>query len=136
MSWSYDNTDLGTDTAAGRLNAVRLLIGDTTTADQQVQDEEIVFALAQGSDSIYSAGSWMAKSLASKYARYVDVDLDGQLSESYSQLQSHYNSLAESLSQKAKTYGSALGVAAGGLVESRIKRDQFREDPLVSYEEP
>jgi hypothetical protein len=29
MAWSYDPTDLDTTTASGRLNTVRLLIGDT-----------------------------------------------------------------------------------------------------------
>ena len=47
MAWSYDATDLGTSTASGRLNSVRLLVGDTDTNDQQVQNEEITFALAQ-----------------------------------------------------------------------------------------
>jgi hypothetical protein len=37
MAWSYDETDLGTTTASGRLNSVRLLLGDTDTNDQQVQ---------------------------------------------------------------------------------------------------
>ena len=41
MAWSYDATDLGTGTASGRLNSVRLLVGDTDTTDQQVQNEEI-----------------------------------------------------------------------------------------------
>ena len=49
MAWSYDATDLGTGTVSGRLNSVRLLVGDTDTNDQQVQNEEVIFALAQTS---------------------------------------------------------------------------------------
>ena len=45
MAWSYDPTDLNTTTASGRLNTVRLLVGDTDTTDQQVQNEEVTFSL-------------------------------------------------------------------------------------------
>ena len=41
MGWTYDPTNLGTADAAQRLNSVRLLVGDTDTADQQLQDEEV-----------------------------------------------------------------------------------------------
>ena len=33
MAWSYDPTDLDTTTASGRLNTVRLLVGDTDELD-------------------------------------------------------------------------------------------------------
>ena len=46
MSWSYDFNALSTP-----LNAVRLLIGDTDTTNQQMQNEEIAFFLLQ-----YSGG--------------------------------------------------------------------------------
>jgi hypothetical protein len=45
MAWSYNPSNLGTDTGAERLNVVRYLVGDTDVNDQQVQDEEITFAL-------------------------------------------------------------------------------------------
>jgi hypothetical protein len=49
MTWSYNPSNLGTDTAtAERLNVVRYLVGDTDVDDQQVQDEEITFALSRG----------------------------------------------------------------------------------------
>ena len=34
MAWSYEETDLTTDTDTGRLNSVRLLVGDTDELDQ------------------------------------------------------------------------------------------------------
>lgn len=142
MSWSYDETDLGTDTAAGRLNAVRLLVGDTDTNDQQVQNEEITFSLGQTGNNIYYAAAWVSRTLASKYSRLVDTDLDGQLSEKYSQLQAHYKSLSKDLEFQGAKAGGVLGVAAGGLSKaimdgieentdrkgSRIRRDQFLFD--------
>lgn len=140
MAFSYDETNLSTDTAAGRLNAVRLLVGDTDTSDPQSQDEEIIFALAQNGDNVYLTASWIARSIAAKYARLVDTDLDGQLNEKYSQLQTHYKGLSDTLEYQGKTTSGGLGFVAGGLsrarmkaVESntdrkgsRIKRDQFR----------
>jgi len=146
MAWSYDETDLGTDTASGRLNAVRLLVGDTDTNDQQIQNEEILFALGQSGSNIYSAASWACRTIASKYSRLVDTDLDGQLSEKYSQLQAHYKSLASDLEFQATKVGASLGFVAGGLSKStmkavetdtdrtgsRIRRDQFRYQEIYS----
>ena len=146
MAFSYDETDLGTDTASGRLNAVRLLVGDTDTNDQQIQNEEILFALGQSGSNIYSAASWVCRTIASKYSRLVDTDLDGQLSEKYSQLQNHYKSLASDLEFQATKVGASLGFVAGGLSKStmkavetdtdrtgsRIRRDQFRYQEIYS----
>lgn len=140
MAWTYDETNLSTDTTTGRLNAVRLLVGDTDTNDQQVQNEEINFALAQNGNNIYLTGSWIARSIAAKYSRLVDTDLDGQLAESYSQLQKHYKGLSDTLEFQGKTTSGGIGFVAGGLskatmksvesdtdrVGSRIRRDQFR----------
>lgn len=146
MAFTYDETNLNTSTAIGRLNAVRLLVGDTNTSDQQVQNEEIYFALSQSGDNIYSAGSWICRTIASKYSRLVDTDLDGQLSEKYSQLQTHYKSLASDLEFQATKVGASLGFVAGGLSKStmkavesntdragsRIRRDQFRYQEIYS----
>lgn len=140
--WSYDETSLGTSTADERLNSVRLLVGDTDTNDQQVQNEEIAFALSQNGNNIYYAASWIARTIASKYARYVDTDLDGQLSESYSDLQTHYTKLAQTLDFQGKKLSGGLGMAAGGISKARmevvedledrvkpsIRRDQFLDE--------
>ena len=134
MSFSYDDTDLGTDTASGRLNSTRLLLGDTNSLEPQVQDAEVVFSLAQNSDNVYLAAAWLARVVAMKYAREVD--------------------LAEDLEYQAKVTGSRLGVSAGGIskstissvrqntnrVEPSFRRDQFWNPPnydsnTVDYEE-
>jgi hypothetical protein len=140
VTWTYDPTNLGTATAAERLDSVRFLVGDTDTNDQQVQDEEIAFALDQNGNNIYLSASWVARGIAAKFARLVDTDLDGQLSEKYSQLQAHYKGLSDTLEYQGKTTSGGLGFAAGGLSRatmkavktntdrtgSRIQRDQFR----------
>lgn len=53
MAWSYDPTDLNTTTTSGRLNTVRLLIGDTNTLDQQLANEEITFSLSENNNNVY-----------------------------------------------------------------------------------
>ena len=148
MSWSYDPTDLNTDTASGRLNAVRLLVGDTDTNDQQVQNEEITFALTQTNNNVYFGAGWVARTIASLYSRKVDTTLDGALSADYSDLAGKYTKLAEDLEYQGKKAGAILNVAAGGITKTQIeaarentnriegsfRRDQFKNPP--SYETP
>jgi hypothetical protein len=148
MAWSYDASDLDTTTASGRLNTVRLLLGDTDTLDQQVQNEEITFSLSQTNDNVYFAAAWLARTVASQYARKVNVSLDGSLSADYSDLAKQYTSLAETLEYQGKKTGAIIGVVAGGLTKSNInavrtntdriegsfRRDRFRNPP--SYETP
>jgi len=49
MTWTYGGAP-GTTTSATRRDAVRLLVGDTDTTDQQITDEEIAFGLSQASE--------------------------------------------------------------------------------------
>jgi len=141
MAWSYDEGNLNTDDTLGRLNAVRLLIGDTDTNDQQVQDEEIVFGLAQANNNVDSAGAWVCRTIAAKYSRNVDSEISGALKESASQLQDHYNSLADNLEYQGQKLGG-LGIVAGGIrvstvdgvrantnrVKPEFNKDQFKID--------
>lgn len=148
MAWSYDPTDLDTTTASGRLNTVRLLVGDTETVDQQVQNEEITFGLSENGDNVYYAGAWVARAIASKYSRKVNTSLDGALKADYSDLAKQYKALADDLEYQGKTSGAAIGVLAGGITKSGIeavrantnrlegsfRRDRFNNPP--SYQTP
>ena len=102
MSWSYDSTDLDTTTASGRLNTVRLLVGDTDTLDQQVQNEEVLFALSESGDNVYYAAAWAARAISSKFSRRVTTSLDGSLSANYSDLAKQYKSLLMTLSIRVR----------------------------------
>ena len=148
MAWSYDPTDLNTTTASGRLNTVRLLVGDTDTTDQQVQNEEVTFSLSENGDSVYYFGAWIARAIASKYSRKVNTELSGALKADYSDLVTHYNSLADNLEYQGKTSGASVGVLAGGITKSKVeavrqdtnriegsfRRDRFKNPP--SYQSP
>jgi len=148
MAWSYDPTDLDTTTASGRLNTVRLLVGDTDTLDQQVQNEEITFALSQNGDNVYYSAGWTARTISSQYARKVNTSLDGALKADYSDLMKHYSTLADNLEYQGKTSGASVGILAGGITQSGItavrantnrvegsfRRDRFKNPP--SYQTP
>ena len=148
MAWSYDPTDLDTTTASGRLNTVRLLVGDTETLDQQVQNEEITFGLSENGNNVYYAGAWIARAIASKYSRKVNTSLDGALKADYSDLAKQYKVLADDLEYQGKTSGAVIGVLAGGItksgveavrantnrIEGAFRRDRFKNPP--SYQTP
>ena len=148
MAWSYDPTNLDTTTASGRLNTVRLLSGDTDTLDQQVQNEEITFALSENGNKIYYSAAWIARAISSKYSRKVTTNLSGALSADYSDLAKQYKVLADDLEYQGKTSGGAIGVLAGGLtktgvesvrantdrIEPAFRRDRFKNPP--SYQTP
>jgi len=122
MAWSYDPSDLDKTTPSGRLNVVRLLVGDTNTSDQQIQDEEITFALGETNDSVYYAAAWVANSIASSYARQVDSEIDSTLVAKFSQLHKHYRTLSDNLTRDAIRFdGTSLGVFAGGIRVSEVE---------------
>lgn len=143
MAWSYDPTDLDKTTASGRLNSVRLLVGDNNIDDQQLQDEEIVFGLSENSNNIYLTAAWVARAVSSEYSRLVTTKLDGALSSNYSDLAKQYRTLADQLEYQAKTNGASLGVVAGGIsktdvetvrantdrIEGSFRRDRFKNPP-------
>ena len=146
MAWSYDATNLGTASAVERINSVRLLVGDTDTNDQQVQNEEITFALNQTNDNVYYAAAWAARTIAAQYSRRVTQNLSGALSADYSDLQDHYTSLAETLEHQGKKSGAVVGIKAGGIsiatvdnvrqntdrIAPSFRRDRFRNPPSYS----
>ncbi len=136
MSWSYDSSVLTTTTAAGRLNTVRLLVGDTDIEEPLVQNEEITFALAQTSDSVYSAASYISGIIAAKYSRLVDTQLDGVLEEKYSDLAKNFRSLQKELkSMGQRVTGASLGVSAGGIktsVVDTVEDDSERVAPAFT----
>ena len=126
--WSYSASNLNTTTASGRLNSVRLLVGDTDDADQLAQDEEILFAISQANNNIYYAAAWVCRTVAAKFSRMVDTTLDGALSAKYSTRSKQYQQLAAQVeAQGKKTSGKSLGVFGGGYSSSSMQ--VANEDP-------
>lgn len=127
MAWTYDPTVLGIETVEERRNSVRFLVGDTDTADQQIQDEEIVFALGQTGQNVYYAGAFVAETIAAKFARLVTSEVDRTLRVRYSDMQGQYRALAQDLREQAMRVGG-LGVSAGGI--NTLEMEINRQNPL------
>lgn len=124
MPWNYDPTDLDVTTASGRLNVVRLTVGDTDPTDEQVQDEEINFALAQNSNKVYRTAAFIAEVILAKYARLVTTEVDEQMLVHYTDLRDNYRNLVATLKDKASIEGASLGVG-GKTYDSTFERGQF-----------
>lgn len=96
MTWTYDTSVLTEATATGRRNVVRLLIGDTDTSDQQLQNEEIDYFLDNNDDDVFTATKQAVLSLIAKYSRQVDTWM-GHTRVERSQRVRSYNKLYEQL---------------------------------------
>ena len=127
MAWTYDDTDLDTETEDGRKNVVRFLVGDTNEDDQQVSDEEINFSLSE-TNNIYSAASYISKTIAALYARRVTQEVDRTLRVRYSDIQEHYYRLSKELEDSARKYSSQWGISFGGTNTQNMKT--VRSNPL------
>lgn len=119
MTWTYSTTDLTATSSSGSLAKIRLLVGDTDTSDQQLQDEEIYFAVsAEGGD--YAAAALCAELLAAEYARKADKTV-GSLSIQWSQRFDHYTALAAKLRRNSSVI--ALPYAGGVSISDKTTRE-------------
>lgn len=125
--WSYDPASLGVSTATERKNSVRFLVGDTDTTDPQIQDEEIEFALGQVGQNVYLAGSFVAETIAAKFARLVTSEVDRTLRVRYSDMQAQYGALSRGLREQALRIGG-LGISAGGI--NTLQMEMNRNNPV------
>ncbi len=136
MTFTYSQNP-GNSTAQQRKDAVRILVGDTDENDQQIQDEEIVFALSQTSNNVYSAGALVCRLIAAKYARLVDTTVDETgIRARYDQRQKSYRDLAKELDSQARTLGTSGGLGipvAGGITYDDVRSvvdDNNRVQPV------
>jgi hypothetical protein len=118
VTWSYNIEDLATSTK----DQVRLLIGDTLTTDQQLQDEEINFAVSQRS-SVWGAAAECCRSLAAKFGRSVDVTA-GSSKTSFSQVAKAYTAKALDFEAKAAMGGAGLPYAGGISISDKLRQEQ------------
>ena len=122
MTWTYGG-DPGTGTAAQRRDAVRLRIGDTTSTDPQLTDEEIAYALSDASNSVLAAALTSCKWLVSRYARQADIKM-GETSVSASQRAKAYTALVGQLESELLTGTSAAPYVGGtSIADKQIDRD-------------
>ena len=120
LSWSYENPK------ANLKDEVRFLVGDTNTAEQLLQDEEIEYLLDEEGSAIEAAIA-AAYAIAAKFSRQADIQ-DGQMRISASQKAAAYTKLAENL----KTKMGVLAVPYAGGISLDEKKAQA-EDASVTH---
>lgn len=91
MTWTYDDTVLATSNR----DAVRLVIGDTDTNDQLLQNEEIAYYLTTHG-TVARAASEAARAIAAKYARLMSRSVGG-LQADFAAKYRQYLELADNL---------------------------------------
>lgn len=127
MSWSYSGNP-----ASNTKDMVRFLIGDTITADQLLQDEEITAVLA-GEPDVTKSAAICAESISAKYSRLADVAV-GKTRISYSQKSEAYSRLSDKLTSEVASSKSLKAVPyAGGISvtdKDAQQLDSDRVDPM------
>ncbi|KKL97625.1 hypothetical protein LCGC14_1832640 [marine sediment metagenome] len=124
MAFTY-----GGDPANSDREAVRFLIGDIDSTDQQFNDAEIDYLNAQ-EPNVYKAAAQGARALASKFARRADKEM-GDLKIKWSQLQRSYLNLAEELEERSL---SGIGtIFVGGIDKDDKDTENLRTDRIEPY---
>lgn len=98
MAWNYDSNDL----SGNKLNQVRLVIGDTVFSDPQLQDEEIMFFLAQSNDSVQKAACKALDALIARASGEVNYTL-GPYSESATNKINNWKALQQDLLKQVQS---------------------------------
>jgi hypothetical protein len=124
------------------MDEVRFLIGDTDSAQEQLSNEEINFALL--SKPPKAAAAECARAIAAKYARLVTRSV-GDLNVTYRELQDNYAKLADRLDAASAAEDAGTQVFAGGIFTSdrviqdnntSINQPDFRRDQFDNYSGP
>lgn len=110
MAWSYNPTLLATSA----LFRVRFLCGDTDTTDQQVQDEEVTFALSKEQNVEDLAAALICEHLATRFSRDASKTI-GSLSVTASERAKAYAERAADLRAGAQSGAGVSTVFCGGL---------------------
>lgn len=130
MTWSY-----GGNPTSSKKDEVRYLVGDTTTTDQQLSDEEISYHLLQNSNNALEAAIDAADALMAKYAREVTRE-SGDLRIEAEKRMGHYKALHSQLKAKRSKAGSN-GIFIGNDPNQRLfSIGMMDRDRDVSYDGP
>lgn len=113
MTFTYSASDLSTNLAR-----VRLMIGDTDSADPLLTDEEINYFLSLNSDPT-KAAALAARAVAGKFAKLADKSVES-VSVRYSQKAEGYFKLADQIEAQSALAGTLAGPSATGIKISQI----------------
>jgi hypothetical protein len=110
LTWTYSG-----DPAAFPRDAVRFLLRDTDSSDQQLSDEEIAWLLSQNGGNVYKAAVGGARSVSARYSNQAVTKTVGALSLSYQARSEHYETLAKTLQSQYLTVGATFAPYGGGI---------------------
>lgn len=108
MAWTYTAS-----ATPSNKDAVRRTIGDVLTGDQQLQDEEINYALTLYAN-IYLASAECCRWISAQFARKVDT-VQGELRTLYSNQTRAYAARANELQAMGMARGAGSMPFAGGI---------------------
>jgi hypothetical protein len=118
MTWSYSPATIATTPK----DQIRRLIGDVIQTEQQIADEEILFALTQRS-SIYGAAADCCTYIAAQFSRKTDTIVaaggGGNLKQNYSQQARSYMAMAARFETLSVARGGAVPYAGGVSVSDK-----------------
>jgi len=103
-AWSYSG-----DPASSDKDAIRYLVGDTSSTDPLVFDPEIAFALAERG-SRYGAAALICRQLAARFAREASTS-DGKMSTGLNQKSSAFSARAKEYEAQASEKSALVFVA-------------------------
>ena len=125
MTWTYDNTVLATSDK----DAVRLIIGDTDTNDQLLQNEEITYYITlQG--TVIRAASECARAVAAKYARLMSRSIGG-LQADFGAKYRQYLELADNLARNEES--APVSPYLSGWLKSQHKTRMENSDRIPIF---
>lgn len=119
MAWTYDSS------LPENRDKVRLLVGDTISTDQQLQDGEIDYLLTVEA-GVFTAAASAARAIAARYARQIDKAV-GDLKLNAEKRFKHYMDLSDTL----ESQGSGYGLPTAGGVYVAEKEAAANDDRLV-----
>lgn len=121
MTWTYNVANLNVTPVTPSVvkDQVRFLIGDTREGAQQLQDEEVLFAIGQRA-SIYGAAATCCMNLAAGFARDAD-SAQGPLHTALSQKSRSYAAMAARYENRASV---SPGYAGGISVTDKVQQEQ------------
>ncbi len=117
MGWSYNAAELDTN----EVYQVRAEIQDTDPQDQQLQDEEIQYAINQERNK-WGAAARCAEMIGRRVLRKADVRLGRQMMVTYTKMAEQWFDMAKLL--RAKAMGTVVPFVGGMSVSDKIAYNQ------------
>lgn len=113
MGWTYNLAELATN----EIYQVRAEIQDTDPRDQQLQDEEIAYAISQ-ERNMWAASARCAEQIGRKVLRKADVKLGRSMQVTYTKMADQWFQMARML--RAKAMGTVVPYVGGMSVTDKI----------------